>query len=89
MVQQLLESVKTVLKKKTDLMELKTILARNGELVNHETSETKAESRFGQALLDAGLRVLPQFKVGDYTFDFKKSSKDVHFESYKMGVESQ
>ena len=67
----MLETVKKILKKKTDFNDLKAILARNGELINYETVETRAEEKFGQKLIDSGIRVLTQFKVEDFNFDFK------------------
>ena len=66
----MMETIRKVLKKKTDLNDLKAILYRNGELINYETVETPAEDKFGQKLVDAGINIIPQFKMDDFTFDF-------------------
>ena len=67
----MIETIKRVLKKKTDFNDLKAILARNGELINYETVETGSEDKFGQKLINSGINVLTQFKVEEFTFDFK------------------
>ncbi len=57
--------------KSKDLHDLQDELARRGELVNDDTADTKYVTQLGQALLDAGIRVKAEHKVGDYSFDLK------------------
>jgi len=66
-----MEEVTELLKKKMSYDDIKRQLAKSGELINRENTVTPSENAFGNNLIKAGIAVIPQFKVGDYEFDFK------------------
>lgn len=62
---------KVLMKKKTSLHDIQKILATKGELCNDMTTETRSEKVLGQALIDEGIQVVSDFKIGGKSFDFK------------------
>lgn len=65
------EDITEVMKGRTSLEEMQKILVKNGELMNNQTTVTLCENILGQALIDAGIQVIPQFKVDENVFDLK------------------
>ena len=66
-----MEEVTELLKKKMSYEDIKRHLAKSGELINRENTVTPAENVFGRRLVDAGIAVIPQFQIGDYSYDLK------------------
>jgi very-short-patch-repair endonuclease len=58
-------------KKKMDLRDLQRELTKNGELITSDNTVTRHESKLGQALIDAGIKVVPGFMLDGKQFDFK------------------
>lgn len=52
-------------------MDIQKELVAKGELITTSIVETKSEHKLGMALLNAGVKIQPQHKVGEYTFDYK------------------
>ena len=57
--------------KKRNLADVQAEMVKNGELLTSECTVTKSENKLGQALLNAGIKIYPQWKIKDYSFDFK------------------
>jgi|SRR3990167_10045984 len=66
-----MEEVTELLKKKMSYDNIRKTLAKAGELINRENTITPAEHVFGRRLVENGIAVIPQFQVGDYSYDFK------------------
>lgn len=64
---------KEVMKKKFNLLDLQQQLTKRGELICEGNTETEAELRFGEEAIKRKIKLIPQWKVGSYTFDFKVS----------------
>jgi len=60
-----------IIKKKRNLLDIQKELLLRGELITPDTNNTTSEIKFGQAMVDAGLKLYPEYRVGDYRFDFK------------------
>lgn len=59
------------LHKKRDLIDIQKDLYHRGELCNDQVAVTQSENTLGQALIDAGIPVIPQFEMSGKSFDFK------------------
>jgi very-short-patch-repair endonuclease len=57
--------------KKRNLRDIQKEMVQKGELINDQTTITHSEKVIGQALIDAGIPVLPQFEIEGRSFDFK------------------
>lgn len=57
--------------KSRNLLDIQADLMRSGEMINEAVTVTKSENKLGQALIDAGVQVLPDWKIGGNSFDFK------------------
>lgn len=60
-----------LIKKRRNLEDIQKEMIEKGELINTDVTETHSEHKFGQMLIDAGIKIKPQFIVGEYTFDLK------------------
>jgi len=73
---------KLVLEKgeKYDLHTLQRILTKSGELVPVASGETHAEDKFIELMERHGIKVIPQWRVDKYLFDFKVSEAPILIE---------
>lgn len=60
-----------IIGKRRNLLDIQKELVAKGELITTNIVETKSEHKLGMALLNAGVKIQPQHKVGEYTFDYK------------------
>ncbi len=60
-----------VIKRKKNLLDIQKELVKTGELVNCTVTETVSENILGKDLSDNGVKLIPQYNVGNYSFDFK------------------
>jgi len=60
-----------IIKNKKDLLDIQKELVKTGELINCNVTETPSENILGIGLSDLGVKLIPQYKVGDFSFDFK------------------
>lgn len=61
---------KEIIQKRRNLADIQKELMAKGELVTKETCKTMSELRCGRALLDARIRVYPEYPLGEHKFDF-------------------
>ena len=62
---------KKFVRKRVNLLDLQGEMLKKGELVNESVVATKSENKLGQALIDRGIQLIPDFKVNEKSFDFK------------------
>lgn len=55
-------------------------MTKRGELITSTNTGTKSETVAGQKLLDAGVKLLPQFVFGKWSFDYKVKGKPLLIE---------
>lgn len=60
-----------IIGKRRNLLDIQKELVGKGELITTNIVETKSEHKLGMSLLNAGVKLQPQHKVGEYTFDYK------------------
>lgn len=58
-------------KKKMDLRDLQKDLRKNGELISEDSVRTGSELKLGQALVDAGIKIISGHYIDHWEFDFK------------------
>ena len=58
-------------KKKRNLLDIQADLMRKGEFINEVVTVTHSENIFGQAMLDKGLKLIPNFRMNNFSYDFK------------------
>jgi very-short-patch-repair endonuclease len=56
---------------KKNLLEIQKEMRKTGELINEQTTITKAENIIGQALIDSHIPIIPQYEVNGRSYDFK------------------
>lgn len=63
-----------------NLLDVQRELTKRGELITSTNTGTKSETIAGEKLLNAGIRLLPQFKFGSWSFDYKVKGKPLLIE---------
>lgn len=63
-----------------NLLDVQKELTKRGELITSTNTGTKSETIAGQKLLDSGVKLLPQFKFGKWSFDYKVKGKPLLIE---------
>ena len=71
MVDEIIPCNNLIKKRKFNLLDTQRFLAKNGELCNNTTTKTKSECLLGMALIEDGIQVTHDFRVDNYSFDFK------------------
>lgn len=54
-----------------NLEEIQKELVKKGEFLPENCLDTKSENKIGQELLKQGIKVVPQYKIKEWKFDFK------------------
>lgn len=67
----------TLPKGKHDLRTLQRILLSRGELIPEGVAETKAERKFIELMERHNIKVIPQWRINEYRFDFRVSERPI------------
>ena len=66
-----MEEIKELLKHKKSFNDIKLELIKAGEFMDRTEASSGSEYIFGNKLIDAGIKIIPHFKIGDYEYDVK------------------
>lgn len=63
--------VTELFKKGLKFEDVKKHLVRTGQLITKDMTRTPSETVFGRKLVEAGIPVHPQFRLGEFEYDFR------------------